>query len=117
MSTDRCWRLVSFVCALIAVVALAPLAAQDLKGPDYTFATPVFGIATGFGNSLLVADAGSGIVKLKRGGGELFAPLPGVTDVAQGLFGMFAITGGTGPGQHQTTTSSRLFSVDWTAGA
>lgn len=111
MFPDRCWRRVSFVAAVTAVLAVAPLAAGDFKVSDYTFDTPVFGIATGLHGSLYVADAGSGIVKLKRGGGDLFAPLPGVTDVAPTLFGMFAITGGTGPGQPQTATSSRLFWV------
>jgi hypothetical protein len=114
MFTNRRWRRVPFVSALIAVLALAPLAAHDLKSSDYRFATPVFGIATGLHGSLFVADAGEGIVKLKRGKGELFASLPGVTDVAPTPFGMFAITGGTGPGQPQTPTSSRLFWVSHT---
>jgi hypothetical protein len=117
MSTNRRWRRVSFVSALIAVLALAPVAAQDVRISDYSFATPVFGIATGFDGSLLVADAGEGIVKLKRGRGELFASLPGVSDVAPALFGMFAITGGTGPEQPQTPTSSRLFWVSHTGAA
>jgi hypothetical protein len=116
MFSNRWWRRVSFAAALTAVSVVAPLAADDLKISDYTFDTPVFGIATGLDGSLLVADAGTGIVKLKRGGGELFAPLPGVTDVAPTPFGMFAITGGTDD-QPATLTSSRLFWVSHTGDA
>jgi hypothetical protein len=117
MFSNRSWRRVSFVAALTAVSVVAPLSADDRKVFDYTFDTPVFGIATGLDGSLLVADAGAGIVKLKRGRGELVAPLPGVTDVAPTPFGMFAITGGTGPDQPQTLTSSRLFWVSHTGDA
>jgi hypothetical protein len=102
---------VSLAAALLALLAFTPVAAHNFGVSDYTFATPVFGLATGFDNSLLVADAGAGIVKLKHGGGDLIASLPGVTDMAPTLFGMWAITGGTGPGNPQTPTSSRLYWV------
>ena len=112
MSTTRPWKRVSAGCAVIALLAVTPLAAHHFKIFDYPFGTPVFGIATGLDGNPLVADAGSGIVKLKRGGGgELIASLPGVSDVAPTLFGMFAITGGTGPNQPQTALSSRLYWV------
>jgi hypothetical protein len=111
MLTNRRWKRVSVGCAVIALLAVAPLTAHHFKVFDFPFATPVFGIATGFDGSLLVADAGAGIVKLKHRGGEIIASLPGVSDVAPTLFGMFAITGGTGPGQPQTALSSRLYWV------
>lgn len=64
----------------------------------YEFATPVFGIATAPDGSLLVADAGAGIVELRHGTGRLVAELPGVTDIAPiGRGDMFALRGG-GPG-------------------
>ncbi len=103
---------VACAAALLALLALTPVAAHNFKVSDYPFATPVFGLATGFDNSLLVADAGAGIVRLKRGGGDLIAALPGVSDMAPTLFGMWAITQGTGPGGvPQTPTSSRLYWV------
>lgn len=60
-------------------------------------AGPVFGIAAELG-SLLVADAGAGIVRLRHLETELVAPLPGVSDVAPVTpFVQLAVTGG-GPG-------------------
>jgi hypothetical protein len=111
MSSNRRWKRMSVVSSVIALLAIAPLGAYHFKIFDYPFGTPVFGIATGFDGSLLVADGGAGIVKLKRGGGELIASLPGVSDVAPTFWGMFALTGGTGPGQPQTALSSRLYWV------
>jgi hypothetical protein len=57
MTTNRRWKRVSVACALIALFAITPLAAHHFKIFDYPFGTPVFGIATGFDGSLLVADA------------------------------------------------------------
>jgi hypothetical protein len=75
--------------------------------PSYEFATPIFKLAVGPDGSLLVADAGAGIVRLRNGDGSLFAELAGVTDVGPiGLSDMFAIRGG-GPGQ----TTGALFRV------
>jgi hypothetical protein len=57
--------------------------------------------------SLLVADAGAGIVELRNGAGALVAGLPGVTDIAPiGRGNMFALRGG-GPG----LTTGALFRV------
>lgn len=66
--------------------------------PDYQFATPVFGLATSPDGSLLVADAGAGIVEFRKGVGSLIAELPFATDVSPiGRGQMFATTTG-GPG-------------------
>jgi hypothetical protein len=57
-------------------------------------AGPVFGLAADAG-SLLVADAGAGIVRLRNDKTELVAALPGVSDVAAvHPFTQLAITGG-----------------------
>ena len=57
------------------------------------FATPVFGLATAPDGSLLAADAGIGIVEIRKGIGTVVAQLPGVTDVAPiGRGEMFAVT-------------------------
>lgn len=62
--------------------------------PAYDFATPVFGLAVAPDQSLLVADAGAGVVELRHGEGNLIVELPGVTDVAPiGRGSMFALTG------------------------
>jgi hypothetical protein len=86
---------------------LATLTAGASAVGSYEFATPIFGVATAPDGSLLVADAGAGIVELRHGIGNLIAELPGVTDVAPiGRGDMFAIRGG-GPGQ----TTGALFRV------
>ncbi len=62
--------------------------------PDYEYATPIFGLAVGPHGSLLVADAGEGIVELRNGKSKLIAELAFVTDIApKGGSKMFAITG------------------------
>jgi hypothetical protein len=74
---------------------------------SYDFQGPVFGLGAAPDGSLLVADAGAGIVELRKGVGSLVAALPGVTDVAPiGRGDMFAIRGG-GPG----LTTGALFRV------
>lgn len=61
---------------------------------SYNFATPIFGLAVAPDGSLLVADAGAGVVELRKGKGNLIAALPGVTDIAPvGRGNMFAVTG------------------------
>jgi hypothetical protein len=59
---------------------------------------PVFGLALAPNGSLLVADAGSGVVELRKGSSSLVAALPGVSDIAPiGRGDMFAVTGGGDP--------------------
>lgn len=75
------------------VEPIKPAAIADTI-PPYDFATPIFGLAVAPDGSLLVADAGAGVVELRREG-NLIAELPGVTDIAPiGRGDMFAITGG-----------------------
>jgi len=91
MLDARFLRLIALVLALGVVLMPVAVGAQ----PAYSFATPVFGLATAPDGSLLVADAGAGIVELRHGVGALVAALPGVTDMAPiGRGDMFAITGG-----------------------
>jgi hypothetical protein len=96
MSTPRrgFLRLASGTVVLGLLCMPATAAAQP------TFASPVFGLATAPDGSLLVADAGAGIVELRDGATRLIASLPGVSDMAPiGRTDMFAVTGGgTGPG-------------------
>jgi hypothetical protein len=87
-------------------------AAQEPSGSNYLFATPVFGIDTALDGSLLVADAGAGIVRLnRRGRGALIAELPGVTDVAPAWFGLLAVTGGTTAPGPPPPLARKLFRV------
>lgn len=56
------------------------------------YETPLFGLSSGPGGTLLVADAGQGIVDAKDG--TLVAALPGITDVAPiAGGGLWALTG------------------------
>ncbi|MDQ3811505.1 MAG: ScyD/ScyE family protein [Chloroflexota bacterium] len=82
----------SLVCVVAA--ALLPTVALAQSVPEFPFKTPVFGLATAPDGSLLVADAGAGVVELRKGSGQLIANLPGVVDVsAIGRGNMFAVTG------------------------
>lgn len=91
----------------ISLVAASPAAASASLGSRYHFAGPVFGLSAAPDGSLLAADAGAGIVELRKGKGRLVAALPGVSDVAAiGRGDMLAITGGG-----DTGTSARLFRV------
>src|SRR5687767_8605243 len=84
--------------AVLIGVSLVALGGAATAVAPYEFATPIFGLATAPDGSLLVADAGAGIVELRHGMGSLVAELPGVTDMAPiGRGSMFAIRGG-GPG-------------------
>jgi hypothetical protein len=89
--------------AVLAVVAAGGVHAAR----SYEFATPIFKLAVAPDGSLLVADAGAGIVELRNGIGSLVAELAGVTDVGPiGRSDMFALRGG-GPG----LTTGALFRV------
>jgi len=87
-------RALAFVAVSVALVSVSSVAyAADV--PSFDFTTPVFGLATAPDGSLLVADAGSGIVELRKGVGKLVAELPEVTDVApEGRGAMWALTSG-----------------------
>jgi hypothetical protein len=84
------------------LVVLVPTAAQ--ASPSF-YATPIFGLGKADGGTLLVADAGKGIVNADTG--ALVVALPGVTDFASRGHGkLWAITSaGGGPGAF-------LYSVD-----
>lgn len=102
----------SVLAAGLAVAwAFVPTLAHESHTSSYSFATPVFGIDTAFDGSLLVADAGAGIVRLRHNGGTLIAELPTVTDVAQTWFGLFAVTGGTTDPSQETPIRRKLFKV------
>ncbi len=92
------------ITALLVGLMLVQVAAKhDDDVPFFPFATPVFGLADADG-SLFVADAGAGIVELRRGKGKLIAELPGVTDVAPIVPRiMFATTGGNPEGPNPPT--------------
>jgi hypothetical protein len=95
-------------CALAGAfsVALSFSAVADTKIQPLNNAGPVFGLADDAG-SLLVADAGAGIVRLRNKKTELVAALPGISDVAPvNPFTQLAITGG-GPGP----TAAKLYRV------
>jgi hypothetical protein len=78
---------------LILGAALAVTANVMADPVNLPAATPVFGITTAPDQSLLVADAGSGIMELRKGSANPVAQLPGVTDVAAiGRGAMFAVT-------------------------
>ena len=78
----------------MAIAWAVPMTASAADPPDYTFTGPVFGLATAPSGALVVADAGDGVVVLRKSG-HVIAKLPNVTDVAPiGLSSMWAITGG-----------------------
>jgi hypothetical protein len=91
----------------IPIVLAMATAAGVHAVPSYEFATPIFKLAVAPDGSLLVADAGAGIVELRNGVGSLVAELEGVTDIGPiGRGAMFALRGG-GPG----LTTGALFHV------
>jgi len=76
------------------------------------FESPLFGLATAPDGSLLVADAGAGIVELRRGDTLLVAELPGVTDVAPiGRGTMWAVTGEPPEDPSMSPLARKLFRV------
>jgi hypothetical protein len=94
----RAWLRALSVSALVPALLMTSAASGAQVIPTYQFATPVFGLATSPDGSLLVADAGAGIVEFRKGEGSLMAELPFVTDVSPiGRGQMFATTSG-GPG-------------------
>jgi hypothetical protein len=100
--------------AVATLLLATPAAAVELPG-SFDFATPAFHVNAAPGGSLLVADAGAGIVELRKGSSTLVADLPGVTDVAAvGRGNMFAVTGGgpeTPPGTARLYRASHNGSV------
>jgi hypothetical protein len=89
---------------LVAAALLVPTAAQ--ADPSF-YATPLFGITVAPGDTLLVADAGQGIVNGDTG--ALLTALPGVTDVAaRSGGGLWATTSG-GEGE---TGVQKLYRID-----
>jgi hypothetical protein len=79
--------------AMTLALSLTVAAHSPLIHPLHN-AGPVFGIAPELA-SLLVADAGAGIVRVKHSGNQLVAPLPGITDVASVTpWVQLAVTGG-----------------------
>ena len=92
----------------VTAIVLATVTAGGIHAvSSYEFATPIFKLALAPDGSLLVADAGAGIVELRNGVGSLVAKLEGVTDVGpMGRGDMFALRGG-GPG----LTTGALFRV------
>jgi hypothetical protein len=94
------------VCGTVIVLAMVAVAATHAV-PSYEFAAPIFKLAVAPDGSLLVADAGAGIVELRHDAGSLVAALNGVTDIGPiGRGDMFALRGG-GPG----LTTGALFRV------
>jgi hypothetical protein len=90
----RRFALATVLTSLLMFAGFVPPASA---APVYEFATPVFGLAAAGGTTLFVADAGSGIVRLRDGAGKLIVDLPGVTDVAPTKSGrMWALTSGGG---------------------
>jgi hypothetical protein len=85
---------VLLVPALLAGVLLHPAAARPDDIPSYEFATPIFGLASAPDASLLIDDAGTGVVELRKGKGTLIAELPGIVDIAPlGRGSIYAVTG------------------------
>jgi len=104
-SRTRCQRLLKT--GTLSMVLAAAAAAGIHAAASYEFATPIFKLALAPDGSVLVADAGAGIVELRKGVGSLAIELEGVTDVAPiGRGDMFALRGG-GPG----LTTGALFRV------
>jgi hypothetical protein len=92
--------------ALLASLVLVPTAAQ--ASPSF-YLGPIFGVTSGPDGSLLVANAGQGIVDGDTG--ELLAELPGVSDVdpIAGTDEMWAITSGDDP---TVGGSQNLYRID-----
>jgi hypothetical protein len=98
------------VSALLIGLLAVPETATARDVLKYQFATPVFGLATAPDGSLLVADSGAGIVRLRHGKGKLIVPLPNVTDMAPiGNRSMWAVTSG---GEEPHETDGKLFRIN-----
>lgn len=82
---------------VVTIALMAGPAAVAGAKAGVQLASPIFGLATSTDGSLLVADAGQGIVAIRKGAQTLVAPLPGVDDVGPiGNGSFFALTGGGG---------------------
>ncbi|HET9695044.1 MAG TPA: ScyD/ScyE family protein [Steroidobacteraceae bacterium] len=98
----------------LAVAAGSALAAADASAATpLPAATPVFGLDAAPDGSLLVADAGSGVLELRKGTSAAVASLPGVTAVAAlGRGDVFAVTspgfGGSGHLYRASRGSARM---------
>lgn len=101
-------RFARWLKVVVAATGLALATAVGIQAvSSYQFATPIFKLDVAPDGSVLVADAGAGVVELRHGVGSLVAELPRVTDVAAlGRGDMFALRGG-GPG----LTTGALFRV------
>ncbi|MCI0582822.1 MAG: ScyD/ScyE family protein [Chloroflexi bacterium] len=83
----------------VATILLAGPAAASAAKASAGELSALFGLATAPDGSLLVADAGQGIVAIRGGDRTLLASLPNATDVAAvGVGNVYAITGGGPPG-------------------
>ena len=101
----------SFALVSLAADESRPAVTQEELTISYPFVTPVFGLDTARDGSLLVADAGAGIVRFRGGRGRLIADLPSVSDVAPAWFGLVAVTGGTTDPNQETPLRRKLFRV------
>jgi hypothetical protein len=98
---------------LVTGAVLAPESAQASVS-SISLAGPVFGMAGAPDGSLLVADAGVGIVEVRKGSSKLVVPLPGVSDVDPiGNGAMYAITGAG----EDNNMAGKLFRASRGAGA
>lgn len=107
-------RPVLFDAALLAVVALGPIACSDAADPSaisgvagdagmsrpapaagatFELTSPVFGLATHPDGSLVAAETLRGVTQIRKGAVGLLAELGGVSDVAAIGSGAMAITG------------------------
>jgi hypothetical protein len=111
MSFRKQLAAIAFTAGLAVAWGFVPTLARESRTANNPFATPVFGIDTAFDGSLLVADAGAGIVRLRHNRGTLIAELPTVTDVAPTWFGLFAVTGGTTDPNQESPLRRKLFRV------
>src|SRR5712691_2811125 len=92
------------------LLAAVPAAAGVVGG----FGGPLFGLATAPNGDLLVADAGIGILSIRRGKVGQPIELPGVTDVSPiGSNSMWVVTGAMGapPEGPQNDTGQGLYRV------
>lgn len=99
---------------LVGAVAIAFPATALARHPvpDYTFSGPAFGLATAPDGSLLVADAGTGIVQLRNGKSSLRVALPGVADMSPvGRGRMWAITGIGDPATEQPDSAWGVYTI------
>ena len=111
MSLMRRAVIFTLTMAVVAGAVLVPATAHEWRTSSYPFATPVFGLDSARDGSLLVADAGAGIVRLHHGRGTLLAELPTVTDMAPTWFGLFAVTGGTTVPEQESPLRRKLFRI------